>query len=93
MLLSQKQRRYRYDSIVYAPTLTLLTILFILRVLIKAHLSLEHLRNSRDLIVQKFVFILQVLIKAHLSFEHLIFNGFKYSEICSYLRRVLVYFY
>ena len=39
MLLSQKQRRYTYDSIVYAPTLTLLTILFILQVLIKAHLS------------------------------------------------------
>ena len=43
MLLSQKQRRYTYDSIVYAPTLTLLTILFILQVLIKAHLSFEHL--------------------------------------------------
>ena len=26
MLLSQKQRRYTYDSIVYAPTLTLLLI-------------------------------------------------------------------
>ena len=52
MLLSQKQRRYTYDSIVYAPTLTLLTILFILQVLIKAHLSFEHLifngfNNSR----------------------------------------------
>ena len=43
MLLSQKQRRYTYDSIVYAPTLTLLTILYIVQVLIKAHPSFEHL--------------------------------------------------
>ena len=43
MLLSQKQRRYTYDSIVYAPTLTLLTILYILQLIIKAFSALNNL--------------------------------------------------
>ena len=55
MLLSQKQRRYTYDSIVYAPTLMLLTILYILQLIIKAYLSFEQLIYSMNLTVWKFV--------------------------------------
>ena len=52
MLLSQKQRRYTYDSIVYARTFTPLTFLIILQLLIKVYLSFHHLIYAMDLKVQ-----------------------------------------
>ena len=55
MLLSQKQQRYTYDSIVYARTFTPLTFLIILQLLIKVYLSFDHNIYSMDLKVQKFV--------------------------------------